>query len=877
MHEKMAPEALTAALLAEIEAISGLRPADIPLDAPLVEFGLDSLMLLQFVSRLKSRFGVEISLGMFFSEAVSVRRLMRDIAAGGPAQDGARPAASLAAAPTTPVVALPVELPPALLPSLAPLPVGAAQGMLGNLTAVFAQQTAIFAQQIDTLERALRGHPVAPAESATKVSPPPLPSPPPPSAEPRRAPAVHATPQRVAFLYPGQGAQAVGMGEALYTSEPLFRRHIDEAGEVLRPLLDASLTAVLYPSADRREAAERTLARPEVAMPALVAVEHALAALWASRGVHAGAALGYSFGEYTAACRAGVLDFADMLRVAHERGRLIARTAPGRMLSVAMRPDELAPLLKDQIAVAAVNATARTVVSGPPEAVLALAEELARRKVATVWLPVHHAFHSPLMGPILGEVEALFRGLTLRPPRERYVSSLTGTWIRPEEATSAAYWAAHLREPVRFAAGLDTLVADGFRVFVEVGPEQALGALTRTHLGKQVRVLPSLPRGAARDGARPVLLESLEVLRAEPAAAARKTRQLEFSLFYFAADEGAADEQKYRLLLDGAKRADQLGFAALWTPERHFHPFGGLYPNPAVTTAALATITERIGLRAGSVVLPLHHPVRVAEDWSVIDNLSRGRVGVAFASGWAVRDFVFAPDQHAQRRELMKQSLDQVRRLWRGEELRYPDGANTESAVRIYPRPVQPELPVWLTSSGTPDTFRLAGELGANLLTNLMGQRLADLAGKIAAYRKAWQDHGHGGRGHVTLMMHTFVGTDLEAVRRTVRGPMLNYLRGSLDVQQGFAATAGLDVSALSPRDIEQLIEHGLDRYIHTGGLFGTPESCRGLVEQVRRADVDEVACLIDFGIPATAVIDGLDSLAALMREANRDEPRAEG
>ncbi|MGK3987806.1 amino acid adenylation domain-containing protein [Sorangium sp. So ce136] len=1557
----------------------------------------------------------------------------------------------------------------------------------------FAWRRALVARDRDELCRRLRDRPPAPVEAGVRgrgaASP---------GEAPRRRPSEEAP--RVALLFPGQGAQAVGMGEALYRAEPLFRGRIHDASEALRPALGLPLEMVIAPPADRREEAERALARPEVALPALVAVELALAALWASWGVRAHASLGHSLGEYAAACLAGVMRFEDVLRVAHERGRLVARTAPGRMLAVALPHEELSPLLQGEVALAAVNARARSVVSGPKAAVEALAEALARRKVATAWLPVGHAFHSPSVEPILGELEEVLGRISLRPPAERYVSSRTGTWIRPEEATDPAYWAAQMREPVRFAAGLDTLLADGCRLLVEVGPDQALCALSRAHLGAQIRALPSLPKAASGSEAHAVILGSLGALwaegaepelralsgdearrrvplpsypfagprfpaaatlprlaavtpagadpraahgapgspeaaaatgaasresgteariaalwrdllgiaevsagdnfleiggnslvaaqalarlrdlfpvelslgdlfealtlgelaaliddrlgaagaaasapgapaaprpvalpiealgpraprplsyvqervlqldalepgspalhmhvgvrlageldvprlrealgatvarhealrtvyrrdaagawapivlerqaaplvvheltegaagergaraaaieraeverpfdlesgpvlraalvrlgegerhllltlhhvvadtgslaillrelgdiygalargerpalpplaiqigdhaawqrravtegalvgqlafwrerlarlpslpiatdrapagreglrsegvriawppalaravrelghrqgatpfatllaayalllgrhanedevvvgtpignrsrpelsplvgyvahsvalrvglggepsfaalvrrardaaldaqangeapfealapelgrtrdpsktrlfdavivfhaasgeqaapalggapihvegaasfgatlgnlslnlsegeagftgelrynpelfdeatarrlvdrmaalleaalaapetpigalplaseqdRAELATAARRltlpdepiapalrrlpesaaiveggvtltadalwqraervarwllasglargavvglrfasvadtlaallgtlraggtaavigagapgrasaaalvldedglgralagspgaaalgplpspdepavivrprgTRQelvfdhqslaaygarldallgveagvwlaagergldrfwlellwalgrgfrvvvpradrggallglrgapaepprpLDLSLFYFAADEGAAGARKYRLLLDGARRADQLGFAAIWTPERHFHPFGGMYPNPALTSAALATVTERIGLRAGSVVLPLHHPARVAEEWSVVDNLSGGRVGIAFASGWHVRDFVFAPGQYARRKELLKEGLTRVRRLWRGEELRLEDGAGGEVAVRVYPRPVQRELPVWLTSGGSPETFRLAGELGARLLTNLMGQRLSELADKIAAYREAWEEHGHGpGRGHVTLMMHAFVGPDLDTVRRTARDPLLAYLRGSLDAMEGFAATAGLDAGALSPRDVEKLLERGFDRYFHAAGLFGTPASCRDMVEHVRRIDVDEVACLIDFGIAAETVIDGFDGLAALLREVNQ-------
>ena len=276
-----------------------------------------------------------------------------------------------------------------------------------------------------------------------------------------------------------------------------------------------------------------------------------------------------------------------------------------------------------------------------------------------------------------------------------------------------------------------------------------------------------------------------------PASSRRPAdRPLDFSLFYFA-DAGSGQEDKYRLLLEGARFADRNGFKAVWTPERHFHSFGGLYPNPSVTGAAVAAVTERVEVRAGSVVLPLHDPLRVAEEWSVVDNLSRGRVAVSFASGWHADDFVLAPDVFAGRWEVLVGGIETVRRLWRGEAVHRRGGAGNEVEVRIQPRPVQPELPIWLTAAGSPETFRMAGEMGAGILTHLLGQTLEEVAEKVEIYRQAWR-RAHpvppGGRaGTVTLMLHTFLGDDEEAVRETVRAPFTQYLQqlGRVDGQPG--------------------------------------------------------------------------------------------
>src|ERR1044072_728353 len=132
---------------------------------------------------------------------------------------------------------------------------------------------------------------------------------------------------------------------------------------------------------------------------------------------------------------------------------------------------------------------------------------------------------------------------------------------------------------------------------------------------------------------------------------------MDFGIMFFPTGQ-RRNENKYHLLIEAAKYADERGFCAVWTPERHFHEFGGLYPNPALTSAALAAITKRVQLRAGSVVLPLHHPIRVAEEWAFVDNLSHGRVAVSFASGWHADDFVFVPENYADRKQLMLQQIE---------------------------------------------------------------------------------------------------------------------------------------------------------------------------------------------------------------------------
>ncbi|MBI4902902.1 MAG: LLM class flavin-dependent oxidoreductase [Acidobacteria bacterium] len=366
--------------------------------------------------------------------------------------------------------------------------------------------------------------------------------------------------------------------------------------------------------------------------------------------------------------------------------------------------------------------------------------------------------------------------------------------------------------------------------------------------------------------------------------ASSRAQSMDFSLFYFASDAGENTSDKYQLLLEGAKFGDRHGFKAVWTPERHFEAFGGLYPNPAVTGAAIAAVTSTIHVRAGSVVAPLHNPIRIAEDWAVVDNLSGGRAGIAFAAGWQPNDFALRPENYADRKAVLFRDIETVRRLWRGETVRFP-GGDGDVEVRTLPRPVQKELPVWVTIAGNPETFEMAGRGGYHVLTHLLGQTTEQLAEKLRAYRKAWRLAGHPGKGHVVLMLHAFVGSDGEVVREIVRGPMTRYLESALDLtekaawsfptfQQRATATGEslremFTSQTLSQQDKDAILAHAFERYFETSGLFGPVETCMKMVERLRSEGVDEIACLIDFGVPSATVLRQLEQLNLLKEAAN--------
>lgn len=365
---------------------------------------------------------------------------------------------------------------------------------------------------------------------------------------------------------------------------------------------------------------------------------------------------------------------------------------------------------------------------------------------------------------------------------------------------------------------------------------------------------------------------------------------IDYSLFYWnLANNEDTHEEKYRLLMESAKFGDAHGFSAVWTPERHFHDFGGLFPNPSVIGAALASITKNVHIRAGSCVLPLHHPIRVAEEWSVVDNLSNGRAGVAFASGWQPNDFVIKPENFVNAKSILFESMDQVKKLWRGETVTF-QGPKGDIDVKTLPRPIQKNLPVWVTVAGNPETFKMAAEAGAGILTHLLGQSVEQVAEKVELYRKTWSECGHEGRGHITLMLHTLVGDSSAHVKDIARGPMKNYLKSAVFLVKQAAwnfptfkelsASTGQTLDeyfeSISDEDLDTLLEFAFERYYETSGLFGTPEDCLSMVDKLKLIGIDEIACLIDYGIPTSTVLNSLPYLNELRIQSNKKEGYSE-
>lgn len=348
-----------------------------------------------------------------------------------------------------------------------------------------------------------------------------------------------------------------------------------------------------------------------------------------------------------------------------------------------------------------------------------------------------------------------------------------------------------------------------------------------------------------------------------------KEKEMDFSLFFFTSEESVEVHEKYKLFLEAVKLADENNFAGIWTPERHFHKMGGLFPNPAVIGSAISTITQKVKIRAGSVVLPLQDPIRVAEEWSVVDNLSNGRVELSFATGWHSDDFVLAPDNYKDRKKIMFDRIPIVKKLWRGESIFRKAGSGKDIELKIYPKPIQKELPFWITAIGNPETYMKTGEVGANLMTCLLDQNIAEMTDKIDLYRKSLIDNGFDPTTKkVAVFLHTFIGNDYESTKNTVREPFTEYLKTTLDLLGKFGQNSDI---ALNPRDMSEeeqktILDFAFEQYLDDRTFIGDMTYCMEMVKKLKEAGVDEIACLIDFGLSYNDIMSSLENLVQLKK-----------
>lgn len=298
---------------------------------------------------------------------------------------------------------------------------------------------------------------------------------------------------RIGFLFAGQGTQYAGMGRQLFETSPQFRRLLQHCDDLLRGELEQPLLDVMFKSD------LDTMRRTEIAQPALFALEFSLAELLRTWGIQPRIVIGHSIGEYVAACLAGVFTLEEGLRLAAARGRLMQRV-PGRggMRAVAAAAHEIKTVLRScstKVSIAAVNSPTQTVLSGDPEVLERIGADLRSRGIASRSLAVSHAFHSAQMDPVLPQLADRFARTNLKLPALRLISNLSGRVVT-QEVTDPEYWTAHTRQPVLFAAGIETLVQDGCDILVEIGPDGMLSHLVQEICpGRHIETVATLQRG----------------------------------------------------------------------------------------------------------------------------------------------------------------------------------------------------------------------------------------------------------------------------------------------------------------------------------------------------------------------------------------------
>ena len=346
----------------------------------------------------------------------------------------------------------------------------------------------------------------------------------------------HPVSRPVTFLFPGVGEHYIGMARGLYRDEPVFREQVDRCAGLLAQMGEDDLRAVLYPASDTPEAftaggqgtldLRRMLRRDSEATaelgklgeirtlhPALFVIEYALARLLMSWGLEPRAMLGYSLGEYVAACLSGVFSLGDALRLMACRGRWIDELPEGAMVAVPLAEAEIRPMLGDQLALAANNGPGGVVVSGPTAEIAELEARLARQEVVSWRLRATRAFHSHQLAPVAGRVAELVSNMRLGAPRVPFFSNVTGTWIRPAEATDPEYWAGHLCHTVRFSESVQVLLGETAQVLLEVGPGRGLTSFVRLHeecdAARAALVQPTLRPSFEQRPDQAFLLESL--------------------------------------------------------------------------------------------------------------------------------------------------------------------------------------------------------------------------------------------------------------------------------------------------------------------------------------------------------------------------------
>jgi phthiocerol/phenolphthiocerol synthesis type-I polyketide synthase E len=343
----------------------------------------------------------------------------------------------------------------------------------------------------------------------------------------------------VAFLFPGLGEQYVGVTQELYQQEATFRETIDRCCHYLKHKQGISLKEVLFPPEAAHKQSKAANSTPDLramlgrngrtpdanterlmqtalAQPAVFVIEYSLAQLLISWGIHPQGMLGYSVGEYVAACLAGVLSLEDALLLVAKRAQLIQEQPAGVMMAVALSEQKIQPFLSDQVSLATINAPNTCVLAGPAQAIQHVQQRLEQQDIVYRQIEATHAFHSTMLEPLRASVTQLARSITLNPPQIPYISNVTGTWITAEQATDPGYWAQHMCQTVRFADGVEQLLQKPELLLLEVGPGQSLCSFVKQHPAytrdRSSRVLATLPSAHERISEQAYLVNALGAL-----------------------------------------------------------------------------------------------------------------------------------------------------------------------------------------------------------------------------------------------------------------------------------------------------------------------------------------------------------------------------
>lgn len=313
---------------------------------------------------------------------------------------------------------------------------------------------------------------------------------------------------KIVFMFPGQGAQYVNMATQLYHAQKVYRSHVDECFALIEPEFSRQLQNILF---DRDHQKNDQINNTLYTQPLLFIIEYALARYLMHLGVKPWAMIGHSLGEYVAATLSGVFDLPVALKVIRKRAELMNSTEQGSMLSVLMDEKQLMPLLSDQLDIAAVNGHDSCVVSGKNDAIEAFKQHCHQHDIKCQPLDTSHAYHSSLMQPIVNAFERYLSEQPINVPEVPYVSNTSGQWIQTSEAQKPSYWAQHLRNAVRFADGLNTLMKEDNALFIEVGPSKTLASFVRQHnqANAHHRIINVLPSKKEQVDDHMVFLKSL--------------------------------------------------------------------------------------------------------------------------------------------------------------------------------------------------------------------------------------------------------------------------------------------------------------------------------------------------------------------------------